>query len=161
MGGIDLGDQLEAYYEPGYQLYKHWHALFRWLLGTTVTNCWLLWDRRGTQRKPKLKHRDFIRQIALRLLKPVKAPEFRRHLQLQETIYQVPSTQHEQGRLPKKSYYVFCRSTGSTRSILQVISNNKRRRRPPQSNFGCLTCNKHLCKGANCWNKHLEALSSM
>ena len=61
MGGVDLGNQLEVYYKPGYRLYKYWYALFRWLLGTTVTNCWLLWDRRDTQRKFKLKYRDFIR----------------------------------------------------------------------------------------------------
>ena len=42
MGAVDLRDQLEAYFEPSFRLYKHWKSLFRWLLMTTVTNCWVL-----------------------------------------------------------------------------------------------------------------------
>ena len=164
MGAVDLGDQLETYFEPAFRLFKHWKALFRWLLMTTITNCWVLWDRKGTQNRRKHNHRWFLREIALRLLKPVKGKEFRKRIELQEAVNNTPGTQHTQGRLSKKGYCVVCRSRGSTRSALQSIEPNTvngGRKRPPQSNFGCLGCNKHLCSSRDCFTRHLEAISNM
>ncbi|KAF1980703.1 hypothetical protein K402DRAFT_387684, partial [Aulographum hederae CBS 113979] len=136
----------EVCFEPDSRLLKPWKALFRWLLFTTVSNCWVLWraqrTRSGTQGKSKIgTHREFNEHVALSLLRRAKeAPEYRSRVPLSEHVNQSIGTQHYLGKLKKRGYCIACRaravSTHSRRRVLSEVDVNSTtsgaRQRPPQ-----------------------------
>jgi len=74
MGGVDIADQLRAQFANWPYRVKPWRSLFYWLLGTTMTNAYILWNHQRIARlglaKDKLRsgHRAFYKLVILALL---------------------------------------------------------------------------------------------
>ncbi len=81
MGGVDIANQLRAQFANWPRGVKPWKPLFYWLLGTTMTNAYILWNHQRKARlglaKDKLRsgHRAFYESVIQALLvEPVAVP---------------------------------------------------------------------------------------
>jgi hypothetical protein len=74
MDGVDIADQLRAQFANWPRGVKPWRSLFYWLLSTTITNAYILWNHQRKARlgsaKDKLRsgHRAFYESVILAVL---------------------------------------------------------------------------------------------
>ena len=81
IGGVDIADQLRAKFANWPRGVKPWKPLFYWLLGTSMTNAYLLWEHHckaklglAKDNKVRSQHRDFYEAVVQALLVEPVAP---------------------------------------------------------------------------------------
>ena len=76
MGGVDVADQLRVFYRLDHWLRnrKWWWSILFWALGVMLTNSYVLYttmcDADGIEKRNRLSHYDFLREIALYWMNP-------------------------------------------------------------------------------------------
>ena len=153
MGGVDLADQHGAYYPVGRPSVRWWRYLCWWLLQVAMVNAFILWkltNRPAQQQRRGTRHIDFRLEV-LRLLckgRSVRKHEARQSLS-QAGACSAQAANHPQQPMPGcKKNRVLCEKKVRTAKNYT-----------PQTVFGCIICNIHLCKGLSFQQFHQEVSS--
>jgi hypothetical protein len=169
MGGVDIADQLRAQFANWPRGVKPWRSLFYWLLGTTMTNAYILWNYQRKDRlglaKDKLRsgHRAFYESVILALLveptavltRPTVPTQARRpnYQSLPPIRFVRPIGLHE--RVPKnRTRCFFCGYLNAQKRKAQRAHSAFRMPRIQGSDFtkySCSHCNVALC--VNCFEE--------
>ena len=177
MNGVDVADQLRSYYTTQRTHFKTWKPLWHFLLDTTITNAYKIAhctpERPNAEPWEHLSHRKFRTRLASQLFfhsERLGAP-FQSREDLSKHVHPARTSDHGYIiRLSgKRKHCMACicakRTTyhSTSRVPLAELSVNsirlqKRRERPPYSNYGCKLCEIHLCSNIRCWREHIEAI---
>ncbi|XP_059162842.1 piggyBac transposable element-derived protein 4-like [Physella acuta] len=138
MGGVDRHDQLRSYYPIGRKSHKWWRCCLWFLLEVAVLNSYILFC--NIPRPPTVKpltHLQYHMSVARSLMKGSS----RKRIQRESTTtvglaVSGASVEHHRIRLPgRKKVCYQCRQK-------DVRTEGSRR---PETVFGCVLCNTHLC----------------
>ena len=138
MGGVDRHDQLRSYYPIGRKSHKWWRCCLWFLIEVAALNAYILYKNmpRPPTSKP-VSHFNFHMDIARSLMKG--SSRKRRQVEVPAAGgLAVPGTsvEHRRIRLPGRKKQCFqCRQKN-----IRYESNRR-----PETVFGCVLCNTHLC----------------
>ena len=187
MCGVDIADQLHAYFTTQRIDRKTWKPLFHFLLDTVISNCYLLSSYPPTDRRASRTegHKQF--QIDLRnalfehSIRKQKAYTQKQPIRRStDDIIWVPTALHKLVRLfPKEVHCSACieagrraeeSSMGRRKSLSELSPNTtrkprdskewQRRKRAPRTHFGCSICKIPFCRKDDCWLPHIKRLNS-
>jgi hypothetical protein len=167
MGRVDIADQLRAKFANWPRGVKPWKLLFYWLLGTSMTNAYILWNSECKARlglaKDKLHsgHRAFYESVIQALLveptagpgpepRPTYRPTYRSLPQARLTR---PIEIHKRVR-KSKTYCFFCRYLQGQKKKAQeaqLTFNMPILQGSYFTKYSCNYCNIALC--INCFNQ--------
>ena len=68
MGGVDIADQLQSYYNTQLRSCRNWYPLFYWLLDTTLVNCYRIQKTINPRQIVRSQHYFFRLEIAEQLI---------------------------------------------------------------------------------------------
>ena len=178
MNGVDVADQLRSYYTTQRTHFKTWKPLWHFLLDTTVTNAYKIAhctpERPNSEPWEHFSHKKFRSRLASQLF--AHSERLGSPFQLRETLskHVHPARESDHGHIiqldGKRQHCMACicskRRSGTQRAtrvpLAELSANsirlNKRRERPPYSNYGCALCKLHLCNKIRCWREHIEAI---
>ena len=183
MNGVDIADQLRAYYTTQRTHVKTWKPLWHFLLDTTITNCWKLYsatpDRPHTEAYHHDTHKDFRNHLANGLFdqsERVGQPHGSKktfddllvHLprEMHGRITKLANTSSNCSLCVKKRRYVTKQVT--KRKTLGELSVNTTKKpadstpvRPgqyPKGRYGCALCGMYLCDNDQCFDEHLDCI---
>jgi hypothetical protein len=177
MGGVDIADQLRAYYSTQRIALRSWYPLFFWMLDTAILNAYLIGQQ--LHGKNYMQHKEFRAnlwstlfsysvQVSLERklakfynLTTTPAPYvFKTDSSINvESPYlkkeQTKSIEHKWKMLGKRVYCYNCRAVYSAtrkRKFGDEISiNGIQRKRAGQTLWGCNICDVALCTSGDCW----------
>lgn len=154
MGGVDLADQHHSYYPVCRPSVRWWRYVCWWLMQTAMVNAFIIWKMTNMPASSKkgLRHIHFRLEVLRSLCRgnSVRQQNPRQSISqagataadpLLHTIQQYP------GR--KKNCY-----------LCQKAKIRTKKNYTPQSVWGCLVCQVHLCKGI-CFSKFHQDLARL
>jgi Transposase IS4 len=171
MGGVDIADQLRAKFANWPRGVKPWKPLFYWLLGTSMTNAYILWNYERKARlglaKDKLHsgHWAFYESVIQALLvepppeptagpRPKPRPTFRpTYKSLPQARLTRPIEIHKRVRRTGTNCF-FCKYLEGQKKKaqeVQITFNMPNIRRSYYTKYSCSHCNIALC--INCFDK--------
>lgn len=152
MGGVDLGDQLHAYYPVGRPSVKWWRYICWWLFQTAMINAFLLFRLGNLPAPTRAGHRhikfrlDVLRSLckgnSVRGRKPIQAVS-------QAGATAADPLSHGIARMPgRKKNCLVCEKAKVRTGLGYGV----------QTVWGCPVCSVHLCKG-QCFAQFHQNLS--
>ena len=107
MGGVDIADQLQGYYNTQLSVRRTWIPLFFWLLDTAIVNSYLILKKSGIN----ISSKDFRLQLVWNLVKA----------ELEENQKQ-PKTQSNVKELTNKFKFIQVDSTKVINMLHQILN---------------------------------------
>ncbi|KJZ70015.1 hypothetical protein HIM_10596 [Hirsutella minnesotensis 3608] len=169
MGGVDVGDQLRSYLGFDHPMRRGgWKAIaYGFLLDTVLINTYLL-QKRGQPQWPAFQSQVSWRQQLIDELVEKYATQGTSRQRYRSGNDTLPISEHNWARRGSCSRCAACQGfqLGQLRSRSQWHRRQRaplstldddglnRRRKVPQSRFGCNTCNVALCRAGDCWYKY-------
>lgn len=144
MGGVDLADQLVAYYPVGYHTKKWWPRFLFHFLSVAIVNAYILFKhQRGignmyTSRDSDA-HKRFRLALADHLTKDFSSRKFKGAHAFMPTGNYNPTHHYE--KLPGR-----INECNHCQKRLKEGNASPNRKRPRESYYGCKICCMHLCK---------------
>jgi len=148
MGGVDIANQLWASFTTlRAQNLRYWKPLFYWLLDIALTNSYLLFLAVIGPSRGHRDHQRYLEALVEALISYSEAPE------------------HNQTYRATRAYCVYCRKNQLSWSPkhlqprprafginLTNFSEDRGSFRGSKTQWGCLECNKPICKIGDCWH---------
>ena len=168
MNGVDQADQLRGTYDIQRSHNKNWKSLWYWLLGTAITNAWILIQSELSS--SKMTHKSFRELLAKQLFtkaEMIKNPALAIPIDHQLATIQLHPTKAMRNCKSCTNAKRFAKQT-AIRTPLKDLSINanrpvqqqKRRSTYKRSMFQCSICKEPLCKDGPCLDEHKGLQSS-
>jgi hypothetical protein len=170
MGGVDIADQLRAYYSTQRTSLRSWYPLFFWIVDTAILNAYLM--GRQLHGNEYMEHKEFrvslwsslfsySTQVILgRKLPKFYSPESSQYTLKPQSSINIQSKQeggleHKWKALEKRVYCYNCRQvslvTKKRKFGDEIPVNVVQRKRAGQTQWACSICDVPLCTSGDCW----------